>query len=237
MASGSACTGAALVDRGFSDVSEGHTFREAINCIAYYGITAGSGDGTTYSPEAEVTRAQMALFVLRTAEKAGVRFPTAPDDGDDYFDDIDGVWPEARDAVNRLAAKGMVPRGGRFRPGDAMTRAEMASFLVALLVEASPNVANSTNGGIILRRGRLTGRANDWFADARELLSPANDAEVSALYELGITRGASPARIRDGSRPPLDTNYEPNGSVDRGQMAAFITRTLAHTPVRPSTPR
>ena len=113
----------------------------------------------------------------------------------------------------------------------------MASFLVALLVEASPNVANSTNGGIILRRGRLTGRADDWFADARELLSPANDAEVSALYELGITRGASPARIRDGSRPPLDTNYEPNGSVDRGQMAAFITRTLAHTPVRPSTPR
>ena len=32
----------------------------------------------------------------------------------------------------------------------------------------------------------------------------------------------------------LDFNYEPDGTVDRGQMAAFITRALAHTAVRPA---
>ena len=57
---------------------------------------------------------------------------------------------------------------------------------------------------------------------------------IAAIYELGVTRGASAARVQDPTEPPLDFNYEPDGTVDRGQMAAFITRALAHTPVRPA---
>ena len=60
-----------------------------------------------------------------------------------------------------------------------------------------------------------------------------NDGEISALYELGVTKGASAAAVQNKYRPPLDTNYEPFGTVNRGQMAEFITRALAHTSARP----
>ena len=46
---------------------------DAINCIAYYGITQGTGDGSTYSPEQDVTRAQMAVFIARAAVVAACR--------------------------------------------------------------------------------------------------------------------------------------------------------------------
>ena len=51
----SACVGDAAVDQLFRDVSQGHVFRDAINCIAYYEITQGTDDGSTYSPEQDVT--------------------------------------------------------------------------------------------------------------------------------------------------------------------------------------
>ena len=57
-----ACVGGAIADNMFTDVSDDHTFRDAINCVAYYGITNGTGDGSTYSPNQDVTRAQMAVF-------------------------------------------------------------------------------------------------------------------------------------------------------------------------------
>ena len=220
----SACAGDAAVDRLFADVSTGHVFRDAINCIAYYGITQGTGDGSTYSPNRDVTRAQMAVFMARAAEVSGVDLGDARDAG---FSDIDEAWGEAQDAINRLASKGMIASGDAFRPNDAITRAEMATFLIGLLAEAAPNVAVDSSGTILLGRPGSRSLSDDWFADA-------NNAEVSALYELGVTRGASVAAVQDDSEPPLDFNYEPDGSVTRGAMAAFITRALAHTFVRPA---
>ena len=68
----SACVGAAGVhDPLFSDVSEMSVHRANINCIAYYGITVGKGDGT-FAPDEHVRRSQMEAFVTRTANLAGV---------------------------------------------------------------------------------------------------------------------------------------------------------------------
>ena len=220
----SACVGAAAVDQSFGDVSAGHVFRDAINCVAYYGITRGTGDGSTYSPEQDVTRAQMAVFIARAAEAAGVEFGPV---GDGRFDDIAEIWKEAQNAINRLALKGFIPSGGSYRPDDAITRAEMAGFLVGLLVEAAPNVSRGSGGAILLGQPGSGSRADDWFPDS-------DGAEVAAIYELGVTRGASAATVQDDTEPPLDFNYEPDGTVNRGQMAAFITRALAHTPLRPA---
>jgi hypothetical protein len=220
----SACVGDAAADRMFSDVSAGHVFRGAIDCIAYYGITKGTGDGSTYSPEEDVTRAQMAVFIARAAEVAGVDLGSAGDAG---FDDIDDAWGEAQDAINRLASRGMIASGGAFRPDDAITRAEMATFLVGLLVEAAPDVTRDSSGAILLGVAGSRSVADDRFPDA-------TGAEIAAIYELGVTRGAGAADVQDATEPPLDFNYEPDGAVDRGQMAAFITRALAHTPVRPA---
>ena len=66
----SACVGDATGDMMFSDVSEGHAFRAAINCLAYYGVTVGYGDGT-FRPNDDVARYQMVLFMERAAAAAG----------------------------------------------------------------------------------------------------------------------------------------------------------------------
>ncbi len=227
-----ACVGDATEDHMFTDVSDAHAFRDAINCVAYYGITNGTGDGSTYSPSQDVTRAQMALFIARAAEKAGVKLGDAMDAG---FSDIGGIWQEARDAINRLASKGMIPKGGAFEPDDAITRAEMAEFLIGLLGKAAPNVKIETidEQRRIYLGLRNSAEADDYFADARALVPRETDAAISALYELGVTKGAGAATVVDDTQTPLDVNYDPHGSVNRGQMAAFITRALAHTSVRP----
>ena len=220
----SACVGDAAVDQLFADVSQGHVFRDAINCIAYYDITHGTGDGSTYSPEQNVTRAQMAVFIARAAKVAGVDLTLV---GDARFNDIADIWKEAQDAINRLALKGMIPAGGAFRPNDDITRAEMATFLIGLLLEAAPNVTKESSGAILLGQPGSGSQADDRFPDA-------GGAEIAAIYELGVTRGASAARVQDDTEPPLDFNYEPEGTVNRGQMAAFITRALDHTSARPA---
>ena len=309
----SACVGDALDDHMFTDVSSGHAFRDAINCVAYYGVTNGTGDGSTFSPSDSVTRAQMAVFIARAAEAAGVDLGDAMDEG---FTDIDDIWAEAQDAINRLASKEMIPSGGDFRPRDAITRAEMATFLVGLLVEGSdmvtrdPQTADRDEADRInLGPGgnRTDVRTSDWFADARATVPSAVDTHISVLYELGVTRGAErtgesvtpthvlvtpsthaylgPVRLPtpavvlpqklsfdeegtatfsifglpdreahlpldksdvnltvshyppgdpDHSDVPLPLNYDPNGTVSRGQMATFITRALDHTSVRPA---
>ena len=67
----SACVGAAGThDAMFSDVDEDNVHADAINCIAYYGITVGMGDGT-YGPDANVSAFEMRLFVQRTADRMG----------------------------------------------------------------------------------------------------------------------------------------------------------------------
>ncbi len=220
----SACVGAASADHMFVDVSQGHVFRDAINCVAYYGITQGTGDGSAYSPGQEVTRAEMAVFIARAAEAAGVDLGAA---GGARFNDVGGTWQEAQDAINRLATTGVIPSGGAFRPGDDITRAEMATFLVGLLVEAAPDVRRDSAGLVLLGDVGSVSVADDRFPDT-------DDPEIAAIYELGVATGASAAEVRDRTKPPLGYNYEPDGTVDRGEMAAFITRALAHTSVRPA---
>ena len=224
-----ACAGDAIADNMFSDVSDDHAFGDAINCVAYYGITNGTGDGSTYSPNQDVTRAQMAVFIARSAGVAGVDVGS----GSGGFSDIGDTWQEAQDAINGLASSGMIPKGGDFRPDDSITRAEMATFLIGLLAKAAGNVTIDSSGAIQLGTGGSTDVADDWFADARASQPRARDAEISALYELGVTKGRGAAAVQDDSKSPLDTNYEPAGTVNRGAMAEFITRALAHTSVRP----
>ncbi|MYB27776.1 MAG: S-layer homology domain-containing protein [Acidimicrobiaceae bacterium] len=306
--------GPALADQMFTDVSDMHAFKDAINCIAYYGITNGTGDGSTYSPNQDVTRAEMAVFIARAAGVAGVDVGM----GSGGFSDIGDVWQEAQDAINALAGNGMIPSGGEFRPDDAITRAEMAAFLIGLLAEGAPNVTINQDGVILLGTGGAAAAADDYFADARAAVPRAVDAQISALYELGVTKGASalpggpgrshvlvstytnaiidtdpatdgfqrsrnpqgasivstvPLTLNDDGNasfsvsglvdsapgvksdkyevdirvqhtpppgatgsmavPPLPYNYDPHGKVNRGEMAAFITRALAHTQARP----
>ena len=95
----SACVGDAANDQGFVDVPADHPFKVAINCFAYYGITSGTGDGTTFSPDAAVTGAQMATFMQRTAQLVGVD-----------PDDVIGPFDTAAASVTRAEAAVVVSR-------------------------------------------------------------------------------------------------------------------------------
>ena len=222
-ASQTACVGDATTDQMFNDVPAGHDFEGAINCIAYYDITKGTGDGSTFSPGDNVSRWQMALFLSRAADAAGAPLGMAADQG---FADIGDAPDEAQGAINDLAAAGIMSgaSGTDFDPHGDVTRADMAGYLVRLLARTAPGVVQVSAGGSVTygsNKQALSSADLDHFADARSLPRSADDL-ISAAYELGITKGTG-----DGS------TFSPSGTVDRGQMAAFITRTLNHTNLRP----
>ena len=187
----------AVADHGFTDVSDDHAFQDVINCVAYYGITNGTGDGATFSPNDEVTRAQMAVFIARAAGVAGVSLGS----GSGGFSDIGDIWQEAQDAINGLASMGMVPDGGEFRPDDAITRAEMATFMVGLLAEGAPNVTINQDGDILLGHGGNPMVADDYFADARASVPRANDAGDFSALRVGRDQGCQRHSWRPGAVP------------------------------------
>ncbi len=112
----------------FGDVPANYRAASWIEQLAADGITGGCGGGN-YCPEGSVTRAQMAIFLLRARHGAGY----APPPTAGIFTDVPaGYW--AADWIEQLYAEGIT--GGcdvaplRYCPEDPVTRAQMAVFLV-----------------------------------------------------------------------------------------------------------
>jgi hypothetical protein len=109
----------------FTDLA-GSAHAPGVTCAAWWGIATGR-TATEFAPAARMTRGQLAAFLARTLEAAGVALPASPPDA---FTDDDGTLHEHR--INQLAQLGVV-RGRTattFAPGTWVTRAEMATFLV-----------------------------------------------------------------------------------------------------------
>lgn len=105
----------------FSDTG-GSVFRDDIRWLAATGITRGCAD-SRFCPEDPVTRGQMAAFLGRA-----LGLPAS--DGSIDFSDTRGHTFESE--IDRLASAG-ITRGctdTRFCPNDAVTRGQMAAFLV-----------------------------------------------------------------------------------------------------------
>ena len=225
-----ACVGAALEPFGFVDIANLSSDRQqAINCLAYYGVTAGRTlDPATFDPHSNVTRSQMALFLHRTAIIAGIDLEPTADDPIASFSDVADLGEERQSAISALYAKGIMmgrstvagaavgaSSSETFVPHAAISRAEMAQYLWGFVRAANPDLADDD--------GNIAGvDSPDYFADVRDSATSATNTAVSAIFELGITAGQTP-----------DT-YAPAGSVPRGNMALFITRALAHTTARPA---
>ncbi len=229
------CVGEALDDWGFTDVSDNHIFHDAINCLAHFGVTIGSGDGSTFTPDEPVNRWQMMLFLTRALDPANINLRAARAQN---FTDLGNLNDEARDAIDLLVTNGIATAASArtFDPYGIVDRAEMAQLLVRFL-DAAGSVVSFTSAGDILLDANDDGsqsEPDDYFKDARDLVPVAADAAISAAYELGITTGADPTPAVGAAQPGLDFFYLPRGSVTRGQMAAFIIRTLGHTMARPT---
>ena len=243
-----ACLGPAMADRGFTDVSatDNASHYDNINCLASYGITTGR-TADTYAPGANVTRSQMALFLNRAADAAGIDLGDAEDQG---FTDLNADDTERFDAINRLVGAGIMfgdtetsfdpPSTTVFAPTDYVARWEMAMFLFAfldhaltsVLIDELPNSVEGNRDGtghveLNSRDGETGVAPDDYFRDARRQTPAHVNDRISAIYELGITLGANGMIGEQGV-------YNPNGLVTRAQMASFIMRTMGHTNLRPA---
>ena len=107
----------------FTDIA-GHWAEKYIEELYDQGITGGYPDGT-YRPENLVTRAEMAVFLLKGI---GVTPPAL--DGSHPFTDVAGHWAEI--FIEELYDQGITGGypDGTYRPENRVTRAEMAVFLV-----------------------------------------------------------------------------------------------------------
>lgn len=176
---------------------------DAVDCIAHYGITAGTGP-STYSPAGVVPRWQMALFLVRTAERLNVPLPA---DTTSEFTDVTGLDPAAQQAIARLARLGLTSgtSATTFSPFDPVARWQMAVFLTRLLARAGVALPDGSSQGF----GDLAG------------LSPEAVKAVNQITQLGIARGTAPG------------TFSPGTPVTRGDMAVFLARSLQAGGARP----
>ena len=113
---------------GFGDVDPAYWAGAWIKQLAADGITSGCGGGN-YCPESPVTRAQMAIFLLRS--KYGTSYsPPAVGSSTGFADVPTSYWAAAW--IKQLVVEGITAGcgSGNYCPEAPVTRAQMAVFLV-----------------------------------------------------------------------------------------------------------
>ncbi len=107
---------------------DGNIFEADIEAIATVGVTKGCNtERTSFCPTSSVTRGQMAAFLVRAL---GL---TAQDSAINFTDDNDSIF---ENDIEKLATAGITKGCGgtnTFCPDRAVTRGEMAAFLVRAL--------------------------------------------------------------------------------------------------------
>lgn len=119
-------------DQGFTDLTGVPAAAvTAINQTAQLGISTGTS-ATTFDPNSAVERWQMALFITRLVDAAGV---TLPDGSDQGFTDLTGVPDSAVTAINQVAQLEISEgtSATTFDPFSAVQRWAMALFLARTL--------------------------------------------------------------------------------------------------------
>jgi hypothetical protein len=115
------------VGESFADVPTTNAFYAKIETLYHHGVTAGCTGGT-YCPSASVTRAQMAVFLLKG--KLGEVYVPPPGSGTRFADVPPGSF--ALDWIEDLADSGITAgcAPNLYCPTYPVTRAEMAVFLL-----------------------------------------------------------------------------------------------------------
>jgi DNA-binding beta-propeller fold protein YncE len=190
-----ACPDGEVPATAFDDIA-GNTHAAAIACIAWYEIAEGR-TATTYDPAPAVRRDQMASFVARVLDTAGVDVPW---DAPAAFADVPAgnVHHRAVNALAELEVVGGQP-DGTYRPAEGVRRDQMASFL--------SRAAGHALGDALLDD-------HQWFADVGD--DNTHFTTVNGLAEAGIVEG------RDAEA----RTYAPAEAVRRDAMASFIARTV-----------
>jgi predicted outer membrane repeat protein len=200
--------GAAVCDIGafeatmFADVPvAGKEWMEPwIDAFYQHGVTNGCGLGPlVYCPENNVTRAEMAVFLLRAKHGSGYTPPPATH----TFTDVPVPGKEWMEPwIDEFYAEGITSGCGvsplRYCPEQNVTRAEMAVFVLR---------ATHTTGWA---PPAASGIFSDVPVAGKEWMQPW----IIEYYNEGITSGCGIAPLR----------YCPENNTTRAEMAVFIGR-------------
>jgi subtilisin family serine protease len=189
--------GSTKVHVDFLDAPASHLFHNPIVAVARAGITTGCGGGN-YCPDGIVTRAQMAVFILRAVnlDEPGYKPPAAI--GNKFTDVPLGTF--LGDWIEEFANQGYTTGcgGDNFCPGATLNRTAAAVFLVR--GKHGPSHVPPA----------ATGTA---FNDVTTGTFQA--AWIENLKADGVTSGCGGG------------NFCPDKSLSRGEMAAFLTRAFS----------
>jgi hypothetical protein len=189
----SATLAATLLD--FSDVPVTHPFYDFVMKTEDDGVSAGCGGGA-FCPDASVTRAQMAVFLLKAS--LGEHYAPPPATGAVFADVPAAAFAAAW--IEDLAARGVTAGcgGGNYCPDAPVTRRQMAAFLLKARHGSSyvPPTATGIFGDVPM---------SDPFAPW-----------IEELYAEQVTGGCQAAPLL----------YCPGNSNTRGQMAVFLVKSF-----------
>ncbi len=189
---GAACLTSAST---FLDVPPSHPFFSYVETLVSNGVTGGCAP-SYYCPNSPVTRAQMAVFLLRS--KYGAAHVPPPATGTVFADvpagSFGAAWIEELAGLEVTAGCG----SGLYCPNSAVTRMQMAIFL--LRTKLGPGHVPPAPAGI--------------FADVP--MADVSAPWIEELYADAITGGCLTNPLR----------YCPSNPNTRGQMAVFLVETF-----------
>ena len=186
------------IGESFLDAPPANLFYRFIETLFHSGVTGGCAGGG-YCPTNAVTRAQMAVFLLKS--KFGSAHIPPPCTGT-VFTDVTctgGAFDPWIEELAGLAITGGCG-GGAYCPNNTVTRQQMAVFLLKALEGSSYDPPDCTQ----------------IFADVPCTPGAGFSDWIEELYDRQITGGCSTT--------PL--NYCPTSPNNRGQMAVFLTKTF-----------
>ena len=169
---------AALPPGGTFTDDDGSTFEGAIEAIAADGITRGCNPpaNTRFCPDDQVTRGQMAIFIVRAYDLPATTL--------DFFTDDTGKVYE--DAANRLAQAGLTQgcAPNLYCGDDTISRGEMAAFL-----SRAENLPLSTTDHFVDDNTSIFEPGINKVADARITLGCNPPTNTNFCPSDNVTRG------------------------------------------------
>ena len=159
----------------FNDMGNYSWAVPGVEFLAAYGITTGTGTGTTYSPASQLTRGDYILMLVRTFNL------TASSTGN--FSDVkaDAYYADAL-AVAKALGIATADANGNFRPTEGVTRQDAMVFLYRAMQKANRTVPNAYDS--YLTR----------FPDGASVATDARPA-MAAMAQAGVIKGDQAGRL------------------------------------------
>ncbi len=191
------------VGESFPDVPTSEQFYKFIENLFHNGVTGGCGGGN-YCPDSSVTRAQMAVFLLKGEHGSGY---TPPPCSTTVFADEPCPGGLFVDWVNQLASESITGGcgGGNYCPTNPVTRGQMSAFLL-----------KGQHGGSYVPPACSATVFADVVCPGAQFVNFINQ-----LAAEGITGGCGGG------------DYCPGNPNTRGQMAVFLVKTFGLQLYRP----